>query len=62
MKKHYVILNMLYDIIRRMFWKDYDSNENFICACCGKPLYERLIFCSKKCSDKYLKEQMHGSE
>lgn len=38
-----------YDLIRRIFWRDYDSNEDFTCTECGKPVFRRTLFCSDRC-------------
>lgn len=43
----------IYDKIRKFTWKDYDSNEDFYCGYCMKPVFRRLLFCSKKCSDLF---------
>lgn len=52
MKKiYYVFLDILYKMIRPLFVKNIDPNEDFYCVYCNKPVLERYIFCSKECSE-----------
>jgi predicted nucleotidyltransferase len=46
---YWKILDFIYKLIRKTFWKSYDVNEEFYCCWCLKPVYNRYIFCSKKC-------------
>lgn len=41
----------LYGLIRPLFVKDIDPNENFKCGFCGKPVLKRILYCSSICSD-----------
>jgi len=43
----------VFNLIRRIFWKSYNPNEDFTCCCCQKELYHRYLFCSSACSDKF---------
>ena len=43
----------VFDLVRRLFWDDYDPNEDFNCCYCGKPVFHRYLFCSIKCTDKF---------
>jgi hypothetical protein len=42
----------LFDIIRRLSDKNYDSNEDFTCVECGRPVFRRKLFCSVRCQVK----------
>lgn len=50
------ILSFLYLFIRPFFVKDIDSNEDFICGNCSKPVMCRVIFCSKECEEDFNKK------
>ena len=45
--------SFIFDLIRYLFWKDYDVNEDFRCSNCGKEFYKRQIYCSVKCSKEH---------
>lgn len=38
-----------FKLIRPMFVKDIDPNEDFACIWCSRPVLERVLFCSAKC-------------
>ena len=42
-KKHF------YKLIRPLFVKRIDLNEDFVCCECGEPVLKRSIFCSSGC-------------
>jgi len=46
------IRKMFFGFLRKLFWADYDPNEEFSCGYCGKEMYGRYIFCSQLCEDK----------
>lgn len=43
------IKGFIFNLIRKLFWSDYDPNEEFVCGYCGKEMYHRFIFCSQAC-------------
>ena len=43
----------IYNLIRKLFWKSYDPNEDFVCMNCGKPVFRRYLFCCAKCHDEF---------
>ena len=45
------IRKLLFDFVRKTFWKDYDPNEEFSCGGCGKEMYKRYLYCSQSCED-----------
>jgi hypothetical protein len=45
------LLDSFYEIIRPLFIKNIDLNEDYYCGWCCKPVLKRYIFCSVKCSD-----------
>jgi len=51
---YWKFLDWFYNLIRKTFWKSYDINEEFHCNWCNKPIYNRYIFCSKKCEKESL--------
>lgn len=50
MKLSWHIKAIFFKIIRPLFVRNVDSNEDFTCCLCGKPVLRRFLFCSKKCS------------
>ena len=51
MKRTWKLKSYIYDKVRKTFWKDYDSNEDFVCGTCCKPVFRRYLFCSTECSE-----------
>jgi len=47
------IKKIIFNLIRRFFWNDYDPNEEFSCGCCGKEMFYRHLFCSQKRQDDF---------
>jgi hypothetical protein len=45
------IRRTIFNFIRRIFWSDYDRNEDFSCGYCGKEMLRRFLYCSQKCTD-----------
>lgn len=45
------IKKFIFDLTRRVFWKDYDANEDFNCMWCGKEMFHRYLYCSQECDD-----------
>lgn len=43
-------LGGLYRLIRPLFVEDIDSNEDYVCGSCGKPVLRRSLFCSDRCN------------
>lgn len=43
------LLSLFYDLIRPLFVKDVDPNEDYNCIRCGWPVLRRQLFCSKAC-------------
>lgn len=48
-KFYWLIREFVFNLIRRLTWKDYDANEEFCCGNCGKPMYKRYLYCSNEC-------------
>ena len=42
----------LYKLIRPLFVKNINPNEDFICMTCCAPVLRRYLFCSVKCGKK----------
>jgi len=40
-------------MVRPLFVKDIDPNEDFACAECGKPVLRRQLYCSVICTDMF---------
>lgn len=57
-KFKYCVSDFVFTLIRRLFWSDFNTNEDFYCMQCGKPVYRRLLFCSVDCSNGFEKEIM----
>lgn len=38
-----------FNLIRPLFVRRIDSNEDFNCGSCGKPVLKRVLFCSVTC-------------
>lgn len=43
---------LIFKIIRPLFVRNIDSNEDFCCTICGNPVLYRQLTCSKICSDR----------
>lgn len=43
----------IFNAARRLFWKNYDPNEDFTCVNCGKEMFGRTLFCSEKCGNEF---------
>lgn len=52
MKIRWKLLALFYSIIRPLFVKEVDSNEDYECGYCRKPVLKRYLFCSEECSAK----------
>lgn len=46
-------LARFYDLIRPLFVRDWDRNEDFVCGHCGRPVLRRYLFCSIECADRF---------
>ncbi len=53
MKLSWKIQEKFYKLIRPLFVKDVDLNEDYNCMQCDKPVLRRFLFCSEKCSAKF---------
>jgi len=51
-KLYWKFLNVFFPIIRPFYVNDIDSNEDYICCYCCKPVLKRYLFCSAECEDK----------
>lgn len=40
------------NLIRPLFVKDWDFNEDFNCGGCGMPFLRRYLYCNQECEDK----------
>lgn len=50
------IKEKIFKLIRPLFVKDIDPNEDFYCGNCGKPVLTRILFCSQECDDEFTRE------
>lgn len=41
----------LFSIVRPLFVRDLDPNEDFACMQCGEPVFRRYLYCSRECAD-----------
>lgn len=41
-----------YNLIRPLLLSDIDSNDDFTCGTCRKPILRRFLFCSVECANK----------
>ena len=48
--KSWAVMAFVYRIIRPLFVKDLDPNEDYVCLMCCKPVLTRDLYCSAKCS------------
>lgn len=46
---YHQLLNSFYNLIRPLFVKNLDENEDFLCCYCNKPILNRDLFCSERC-------------
>lgn len=49
--RYWSVIAIFYGLIRPLFVRNIDPNEDYSCGTCGKPLLRRYIFCSKACQD-----------
>jgi hypothetical protein len=59
----YKLLNLLYKFIRPWYFAykgftNINSNEDFICGYCEKPLLRRMLYCSSYCYIADMAKQM----
>lgn len=40
----------LFRLVRPLFVKDVDTNEDYECVICGEPVLRRHLTCSRECS------------
>ena len=52
-----IMMKKFYNLIRALFWTDYDPNEDFVCINCSKPVFKRVLFCSYKCENDFKMEE-----
>ena len=57
-EQHYIDLLEQYSQLLRKI--KIDINEDFLCCHCNKPVYSRILYCSKECSDLADKEQTNA--
>jgi len=43
----------IYHILRVLFWKSFDPNEDFGCGNCGRPVFRRFLYCNARCSQYF---------
>lgn len=48
----------IFDLIRPLFVKDIDPNEDYNCMECGTPVLRRILYCSTKCSRKFASKML----
>lgn len=46
------LLKRFYDLIRPLFVRNWDRNEDFVCGHCGRPVLRRYLYCSSECSER----------
>lgn len=46
------VLAVFYRVIRPLFVRDVDPNEDYNCTMCCKPVLRRYLTCSKKCGSR----------
>ena len=51
---YWKILSFVYPIIRPLFVSNIDSNEDYVCCICMKPILRRTLYCSKKCFENFI--------
>ena len=59
----FIFTALIYNLIRPLFVKGWDFNEDYNCGHCGKPVLTRVLYCSDSCYNLYLEEntkQAHG--
>jgi hypothetical protein len=49
--KRSFMLALFYKLIRPLFVRDADLNEDYECIVCGKPVLHRRLYCSRRCFD-----------
>ena len=55
---------ILFDLIRPLFVRGWDRNEDFICGNCGEPVLRRWLFCSPECCrhhEHYMESIAHAA-
>jgi hypothetical protein len=45
------IKKWFFKLIRPLFVRNVDSNEDFSCGHCGEPVLKRFLFCSDYCTE-----------
>lgn len=43
----------LYRLIRPLFVRDIDPNEEYVCVMCCEPVLRRSLTCSKRCAHEF---------
>lgn len=46
-------LDRAYALVRPLFVRDVDPNEDYRCCVCGKPVLRRYLTCSKRCGELF---------
>lgn len=50
----YAIKMFSYDFVRKVSYSGYVRKENYVCAICGKPMFECFIACSDECWNQFV--------
>jgi len=48
-----LLKKLFFDLIRPLFVRDVDPNEDFVCNECGRPVLRRVVFCSRSCHEAH---------
>lgn len=43
----------LFRLVRPLFVRDVDPNEDYVCCHCGEPVLKRWLFCSDRCEAEH---------
>lgn len=55
------LMKAIFDLLRPLFVKDWDRNEDYICGHCGRPVLKRYLFCSRECSSIFDRSSTNSS-
>lgn len=50
------LVKWFYDLIRPLFVRGWNKNEDFNCGLCDRPVLRRYLYCSSECSEIHEKE------
>jgi len=54
-KYHKTLINnirrVVFNLVRKALWRDYNINEDFDCEYCSKQMFNRYLYCSNRCEE-----------